>query len=280
MRWDRSISPNARSAPATVAEGAKSPPIASSAIRAKSGVLCGDSLLTRVIAALPADAVRAFHAAAPRAALDGDRRSDLMRVARALSALGGSALGNGHGTLVSKKVIRLTRRLVQRAEHVPAGVLRRSAAARPEIQISTTRRTQSFAIFAADNERWYDEQPLLPDGRSQVQTVFVRVDEIYVGLVGLFAVRLGEQHMHIVGDRYVDVDEATTAAVLRRPLNSTTEVISLRARSRQTASDLDSDNRTGIGLQPDRIVGGEHRVDARRMRVEEPEINWQHSPAI
>ena len=57
-----SSSPRASSAPAIVALGAKSPPMASNAMRAKLRFLRLDSLLAGVVPALLADVMRALHA--------------------------------------------------------------------------------------------------------------------------------------------------------------------------------------------------------------------------
>src|SRR4051812_42766538 len=91
-----SSSPNASSAPDTVAWGAKSPPMASNAIRANSGFLCCYPLLAVVIPTLGADVMRTLHRLATRTLLDRDRGRALMRVARALLSLGGTSLRNGH----------------------------------------------------------------------------------------------------------------------------------------------------------------------------------------
>jgi hypothetical protein len=83
------------------ARGAKSPPIASTATRATSGRHSGflrlDTELAAVVAALAAHAVRALHAAALRAGLDGDGGGGLVGVAGALLPLAGAALRDGHG---------------------------------------------------------------------------------------------------------------------------------------------------------------------------------------
>jgi len=64
--------------------------------------LRGHSLLTRVVATLEAYTVGALHRAALRTRLDHDRRRDLVRVARALFALGGAALRDCHGNTLEK----------------------------------------------------------------------------------------------------------------------------------------------------------------------------------
>ena len=61
--------------------------------------LRGDSLHARVVATLTTHAVRTLHRAALRARLDDDRGGGLVRVAGALSALGGATLRYGHGIL-------------------------------------------------------------------------------------------------------------------------------------------------------------------------------------
>src|SRR4051812_4675752 len=91
-----SSSRRASKAPAIVALGAKSPPIASNAIRAKSGFLRLYSLFARVVSALFADMMRTLHALAAWTLLDDDGGRDLVGVARALLSLGGTSLRDGH----------------------------------------------------------------------------------------------------------------------------------------------------------------------------------------
>src|ERR1041385_2361575 len=91
-----SSSPNASNAPDTVAWGAKSPPMASNAIRANSGFLCCYPLLPVVIPTLGADMMRTLHRLATRTLLDCDGGRRLVGVARALLSLGGTSLRDGH----------------------------------------------------------------------------------------------------------------------------------------------------------------------------------------
>src|SRR6202171_2428963 len=94
--WCSSSSCKASKAPAIVALGAKSPPIASNAIRAKLGFLRFYSLFAIVVSAFGADVVRAPHALAARTLLNHDGRRNLVRVARALLSFGGASLRDGH----------------------------------------------------------------------------------------------------------------------------------------------------------------------------------------
>jgi hypothetical protein len=79
--------------------GAKSPPIASNAIRAKLGFLWLYSLFARVVAALFADMMWTLHALAARTLLDDDRGRNLVGVARALLTLRGTSLWDGHDSV-------------------------------------------------------------------------------------------------------------------------------------------------------------------------------------
>jgi hypothetical protein len=76
--------------------GAKSPPIASNAIRAKLRFLRLYSLFARVVPALLADMMWTLHALAARTLLDDDRRRDLVGIARALFSLRCTSLWDGH----------------------------------------------------------------------------------------------------------------------------------------------------------------------------------------
>src|SRR3982751_2862436 len=91
-----SSSCRASRAPAIVALGAKSPPIASNAIRAKLRFLRLYSLFARVVPTLFADMMRALHALAARTLLNDDRGRDLVCVACALLSLGCASLRDGH----------------------------------------------------------------------------------------------------------------------------------------------------------------------------------------
>src|SRR5205823_851586 len=91
-----SSSCRARRAPAIVAVGAKSPPIASNAIRAKLRFPGFYSLFARVVTALFADMMRTLHALTARTLLNDDCRRNLVGVARALLSLGGASLRDGH----------------------------------------------------------------------------------------------------------------------------------------------------------------------------------------
>ncbi len=94
----RRSSASASSAPATVARGAKSPPMASNAMRAKV------RLPAPRFAAHPRSTRTRHRRGAGascltlRAILDRDRGSGLVRVAGALLPLGGTALRDGHGS--------------------------------------------------------------------------------------------------------------------------------------------------------------------------------------
>src|SRR6185503_11885485 len=89
-------SSKASKAPAIVALGAKSPPIASNAIRAKSGFLRFYSLFARVVSALLADMMRSLHALTARTLLDDDGGRRLVGVARALLSFRCTSLRDGH----------------------------------------------------------------------------------------------------------------------------------------------------------------------------------------
>src|SRR5215208_1295460 len=91
-----SSSCRASKAPAIVALGAKSPPIASNAIRAKLGFLWLYSLFTCVVPTLFADMMGTLHALAAGTFLDDDRRRGLVGVACAFLSLGGASLRDGH----------------------------------------------------------------------------------------------------------------------------------------------------------------------------------------
>src|ERR1044072_7733469 len=91
-----SSSPNASSAPDTVAWGANAPPMASNAIRANSGFLCCYPLLAVVIPTFGADVMRTLHRLATRTLLDRDGGCRLVGVARALLSLCGTSFRNGH----------------------------------------------------------------------------------------------------------------------------------------------------------------------------------------
>src|SRR2546423_7720740 len=91
-----SSSARASIAPDTVAWGAKSPPIASNAMRANSRFLGCYPLLAIVIPALSTDVVRTLHRLTARTLLDRDRRRGLVRVSRAFFSLRGTSLWYGH----------------------------------------------------------------------------------------------------------------------------------------------------------------------------------------
>src|ERR1700716_550122 len=94
--WVSSSSCKASKAPAIGALGAKSPPIASNAIRAKLGFLRFYSLFAVVVSALCADMMRAPHCLAAGTLLNDDGRRDFVRIARALFSLGGASLLDIH----------------------------------------------------------------------------------------------------------------------------------------------------------------------------------------
>ena len=112
-----------------------------------------------------------------------------MGVTRPLSALGGTSLGDGHGTIVSEKVIRLTRRLVERAQRIPAGIAHRGATARPGIQVCSALRAQPLAVLPAHDQRGHGQQPLLTDRGTEVELILSCVDGIHIGVVLILATR-------------------------------------------------------------------------------------------
>src|SRR6202049_4948208 len=115
-----SSSCRASKAPAIVALGAKSPPIASNAIRAKLGFLRFYSLFAIVVSALRADVMRTPHALAAGTLLDDDRRRDLVRIARAFLSLGGASLWDGHCNCSLKWFDELVCVALMLAQRVPA----------------------------------------------------------------------------------------------------------------------------------------------------------------
>src|ERR1041385_5445984 len=102
MECAESSSPKASSAPATVARGAKSPPMASNAIRAKLGFPGCYSLLAAVIPALLAHMVRSLHRLTTRAFLNHNGGRRLVCVAAALLPFRGTSLRDGHFESVRK----------------------------------------------------------------------------------------------------------------------------------------------------------------------------------
>src|ERR1700738_526016 len=95
-KWVSSSSCKASKAPAIGALGAKSPPIASNAIRAKLRFLRFYSLFAVVVSALCTDMMRAPHSLAAGTLLNDDGRRDLVRITRALLSLGGASLRDSH----------------------------------------------------------------------------------------------------------------------------------------------------------------------------------------
>src|ERR1700681_2489197 len=91
-----SSSCKASKAPAIGALGAKSPPIASNAIRAKLRFLRFYSLFAIVVSALETDMMRTPHALAAGTLLYDDGRRNLVRVARAFLSLRCASLWDGH----------------------------------------------------------------------------------------------------------------------------------------------------------------------------------------
>src|SRR5678815_3664459 len=159
------------SAPATAASGAKSPPMASSAIRAKLGFPGCYSLLSVIVAAFAAHMVRTAHRLAARARLDDDRGCGFVRVAGALFPLRGSALRNGHGSELRRKVEPSVGLSADFPQRIPAAVSNRRTVARAGVEIGTTGRTKSLAIDPALGERRNGQQPLLAKCRTHVQLV-------------------------------------------------------------------------------------------------------------
>src|SRR5690242_8079278 len=97
--WTTSVpfsSSRASSAPAIVALGAKSPPIASNAMRANLRFLRLYSLLACVIPAFLADMVWALHRLTARTLLNHDRGGDFVGVAGAFLPLRGASFWDGH----------------------------------------------------------------------------------------------------------------------------------------------------------------------------------------
>src|ERR1700687_1921302 len=94
--WISSSSFQASRSPAIGALGAKSPPIASNAIRAKLRFLRFYSLFAIVVSALCADMMRAPHSLAAWTLLNDDGRRDFVCVARPLFSLGGASLRDSH----------------------------------------------------------------------------------------------------------------------------------------------------------------------------------------
>ena len=149
------------SAPAIAASGAKSPPIASSAIRAKLRFPSCYSLLPVIVAAFAAYVVRTTHRLAARACLNDDSGCVIVRVAGALFPLGRSALWDGHGIGLRRKVEPLVGLTADLPQCIPAAISGRRTVTRAGVQIGTTGRTQALAVVLALKECRHREQPLL-----------------------------------------------------------------------------------------------------------------------
>src|ERR1700682_6219125 len=150
--WCSSSSCKASKAPAMGALGAKSPPIASNAIRAKLCFLRFYSLFAVVVSALCTDMMRPPHGLAAGTLLNDDGRRDLVRVARALLSFGGASLRDSHWFYSLRFVDELVRVALMLEQSVPARVsCGRRAVARAFVEVRTASGAQSLAVFAALN---------------------------------------------------------------------------------------------------------------------------------
>jgi hypothetical protein len=268
------------SAPAIAASGAKSPPIASSAIRAKLGFPSCYSLLPVIVAAFAAHVVRTTHRLTARARLNDDGGGDLVRVAGALLPLGGSALRDGHGIELRRKVEPLVGLTADFPQRIPPAVSDRRAIALAGIQIGTTGRTEALAIFPALYEPRDGKQPLLPQSGAQVQLEIARVNDVDVRIVGAFGVSLHEQEVHVVRHGSRHIGQAPPAFGCHLTLEMAAEIVSVRSSGGEAADHVHRCGRTGVVLPPDRVVGRQITVDLDGFRDERTNVKGQHSRAI
>ena len=199
------------SAPAIAASGAKSPPIASSAMRAKLRFPGCYSLLPVVVAAFAADVVRAPHRLAARARLNDDGGCGLVRVAGALLPLRGAAFRDGHGSGVASKGRAVSgigrgrsaassqRLSVAGAQsHAPAF---RSAPQVGQSPLQSSRHSANAGTASSHCSR--------SAGRRSSSCALGVHDED-IGIVSAFRVCFHEQELHVFGDRHRHVGQTTT----------------------------------------------------------------------
>jgi hypothetical protein len=224
--------------------------------------------------------VRTTHRLTARARLNDDSGCDLVRVAGALFPLGCSALWDGHGSELRRKVEPLLGLTADFPQRIPAAISGRRALAFAGIQIGTTGRTQSLAVFPTLHKARNGKQPLLPQRGAQVQLDRTRINDVHVRIVSAFGVSLHEQEVHVFRYRSRHIGQASPAFGGHFTFEMTAEVIPIGASSRKATDHVHRRRRASVFLSPYRVVDRQEAVNLHGFRDERTNVKGQHSRAI
>jgi hypothetical protein len=252
----------------------------SSAIRAKLGFPGCYSLLSAIVAAFAADMVRTTHRLTAWARLNDDRGCGLVRVAGALLPLRGSALRDGHGIGLRRKVEPLVGLAADFPQRIPAAVSGRCTVACAGIQIGTTGGTESLTVVATLYERRNGEQPLLAQRRTEIQLTLACIDDVHIGIFSAFRLRLDIQKLHVFGYSGGYVGQTSAALTGYLSLETAAEVVSLPACGGQPTDDVHRRGRSRVFLPPDRVVRRQPAVDLHGSGGDGTNVKGQHSQPI
>src|SRR6476469_9031108 len=182
MLWAGSSSASARSAPATVAWGAWSPPMASNAIRAKV------RLPWRLLAAHPRSTRTPRRRGAAASSPDSADTSGSQSRALPCACCGRASF--------SWMFCASGRPWVGTEMRVRSG----GAVAGAEVELGPTRRTQTLTVFPAQHVAWDVQQPLLPERGAEIELRRARVEQVDIGIVlDALRPRLGEDDVRVFG---------------------------------------------------------------------------------
>jgi hypothetical protein len=193
--------------------------------RQASAFPCSDPLFPGVEPALLTHTMRALHAPALGTLLHDDRGRRLMRVTRALLPLARPSLRNSHGEIELGKRYRSTGFAANVSQRVPAAIDFGFTRTRPAIEIGAAPRAQTFAILAAERERWRTQQPLLANGWPQIYLRRSCRQCEDIGIFGFGVIRLGEEEVHVLAHWRRERGKTSTAGALHRPFDAPVPVV-------------------------------------------------------
>jgi len=201
-------------------------------------------------------------------------------VAGALFPLGCSALWDGHGSELRRKVEPLLGLTADFPQRIPAAIRGRRALAFAGIQIGTTGRTQSLAVFPTLHKARNGKQPLLPQRGSQVQLDRTRINDVDVRIVSAFGISLHEQEVHVFRYRRRHIGQASSAFGGHLTFEMAAEVIAIGPSRREAANHMHRCGGASVFVSPNRIVDRQKAVHLHGFRHERTNVKGQHSQPI
>jgi hypothetical protein len=166
-------------------------------------------------------------------------------------------------------------------ERRPSGIDVRLTVARAEVQVGTASRAESLAILATQGKPRRREQPLFPQGWTEIDRRGPRFQHVHIRVVRLFIGRIGKQQVKLLVDLDSCRPEATPALLVHFPGHPPAEVKLVFAGRGEPARDDHTIDWPRIICEPNGIVGRQLSINPSGLRLEGRSVEGQHgSPTI